>query len=196
MRVVQSPMLIRNWQEKQVLFPAFLRFHDISRAFYLFSTPSAPFSPLAFFSTSFLGTMIMCPQPIHFKRKSAPTRIISHSLLPQGCCFFIINLSPGRTSIISTSVRLFFQYRLLYHFLWSKHNHFSKQSKISMISYFFDIKFYLLHSSISTWNIYPTKKQIHAYYRGSFYQMYNLLLKARIYKTTITEYMYVILGDF
>lgn len=39
---------------------------------------------LVFFSTILRGTMIWCPQPMHFSRKSAPTRRISHSLLPHG----------------------------------------------------------------------------------------------------------------
>lgn len=50
--------------------------------------------PRSFFSTSFLGTIIWCPQPIHFRRKSAPTRMISHSLLPHGCGFFSFTISP------------------------------------------------------------------------------------------------------
>lgn len=56
-------------------------------------------SPLVFFSTSFLAIMIWCPQPTHFRRKSAPTRRISHSLLPHGCCFFNRTTSP--TSYLS-----------------------------------------------------------------------------------------------
>ena len=47
-----------------------------------------------FFSTSRLAIMIWCPQPRHFRRKSAPTLRISHSLLPQGCVFFIRITSP------------------------------------------------------------------------------------------------------
>lgn len=65
-----------------------------------FGVPSLPVKPLAFFSTSFLGTMIIWPQPVHFKRKSAPTRRISQSLLPQGCCFFNVTISPISKTII------------------------------------------------------------------------------------------------
>ena len=50
--------------------------------------------PRSFFSTSFLGTITWCPQPMHFRRKSAPTRMISHSLLPHGCGFFSFTISP------------------------------------------------------------------------------------------------------
>ena len=48
------------------------------------SVPSARLCPRQFFSTSFRGTMIMWPQPMHFNLKSIPTRRTSHSLLPQG----------------------------------------------------------------------------------------------------------------
>ena len=34
------------------------------------------------------------PQPQHFSLKSAPTRKISHSLLPQGCFFLSCTISP------------------------------------------------------------------------------------------------------
>ena len=50
--------------------------------------------PRSFFSTSFLGTITWCPQPMHFRRKSAPTRMISHSLLPHGCGFLSFTISP------------------------------------------------------------------------------------------------------
>ena len=61
----------------------------------LFSAYSLFFiSPLAFFSTSFRGTIIWCPHPMHFRRKSAPTRRTSHSWLPQGWGFFILITSP------------------------------------------------------------------------------------------------------
>ncbi len=46
---------------------------------YFTSVPSGFLSPLVFFSTSRLVTMTIWPQPMHFKRKSAPTRRISHS---------------------------------------------------------------------------------------------------------------------
>lgn len=59
---------------------------------------------LVFFSTSFLAIMIWCPQPKHFNLKSAPTRRISHSLLPHGCCFFNLTISPTSYSNFSISV--------------------------------------------------------------------------------------------
>lgn len=51
-------------------------------------------SPLVFFSTNFLETIIWCPHPRHFKRKSIPTRKISHSWLPHGWAFFNFTISP------------------------------------------------------------------------------------------------------
>ena len=52
-----------------------------------------------FFSTSFLGTMIWWSHPQQRIRKSIPTRKTSHSLLPHGCGFFMIILSPTSKSI-------------------------------------------------------------------------------------------------
>lgn len=54
------------------------------------------------FSTVFLGIMIWCPHPRHFKRKSMPTRRISHLFSPQGCGFFIFICCPIEKSILST----------------------------------------------------------------------------------------------
>ncbi len=56
-------------------------------------------SPLVFFSTSCLVTITICPQPMHFRRKSAPTRRISHSWLPHGCGFFSFTISPTSYTI-------------------------------------------------------------------------------------------------
>ena len=52
-----------------------------------------------FFSSSFLAIIIWWPQPKHFNRKSAPILKTSHSLLPQGCCFFNLKMSPTWISI-------------------------------------------------------------------------------------------------
>lgn len=75
-----------------VLFKGFLQFFF---NFYYVGTCAVSITqacffvrPRSFFSTSFLGTITWCPQPMHFRRKSAPTRMISHSLLPHGCGFF------------------------------------------------------------------------------------------------------------
>ena len=81
-----------------VLFKGFLQFFFI---FYYVGTCAVSITqacffvrPRSFFSTSFLGTITWCPQPMHFRRKSAPTRMISHSLLPHGCGFFSFTISP------------------------------------------------------------------------------------------------------
>lgn len=55
---------------------------------------AAFFKLFVFFSTRRLVTMIIWPQPLHFKRKSAPTRKISHSWLPHGWGFFNLTISP------------------------------------------------------------------------------------------------------
>ena len=62
---------------------------------------------LVFFSTSFLAIMIWCPQPKHFSLKSAPTRRISHSLLPHGCCFFNRTTSPTSYSVSYTHLDVY-----------------------------------------------------------------------------------------
>ena len=46
------------------------------------------------FSTWRRASITWCPQPAHFNLKSAPTRRISHSRLPQGCGFFNLTISP------------------------------------------------------------------------------------------------------
>ena len=46
-----------------------------------------------------LGRTIICPHPKHFNLKSTPIRVISHNLLPQGCCFFVCTISPILYSI-------------------------------------------------------------------------------------------------
>ena len=81
-----------------VLFKGFLQFFF---NFYYVGTCAVSITqacffvrPRSFFSTSFLGTITWCPQPMHFRRKSAPTRMISHSLLPHGCGFFSFTISP------------------------------------------------------------------------------------------------------
>ena len=81
-----------------VLFKGFLQFFF---NFYYVGTCAVSITqacffvrPRSFFSTSFLGTITWCPQPMHFRRKSAPTRMISHSLQPHGCGFFSFTISP------------------------------------------------------------------------------------------------------
>lgn len=49
---------------------------------------------LMLFSSFALVPMISCPQPRQRSFRSAPILVTSHSLLPQGWFFFIINLSP------------------------------------------------------------------------------------------------------
>ena len=41
-----------------------------------------------------LGSIITCPHPWHFNLKSTPILVISHNLLPQGCTFFVLTISP------------------------------------------------------------------------------------------------------
>ena len=53
-----------------------------------------------FFSTCFRGSITWCPHPKHFRRKSIPVLRISHSLLPQGCCFLSFIISPTNKSIL------------------------------------------------------------------------------------------------
>ena len=73
----------------QAFFDFFFSIIPIKYIFY-----STDFIFFTFFSTSLRAIIIWCPQPMHFKRKSAPTRRTSHSLLPQGCCFFNFTISP------------------------------------------------------------------------------------------------------
>jgi len=48
-----------------------------------------------------LSTITTCPQPKHLSLKSTPTLVISHNLLPQGCCFLVLTISPILYSILS-----------------------------------------------------------------------------------------------
>ena len=57
------------------------------------------FFDLIIFSAFCLSTIIVCPHPQHLNLKSTPTLVISHSLLPHGCCFFIFTISPTLYSI-------------------------------------------------------------------------------------------------
>ena len=66
-------------------------FHILLCIFYNSAFFLSPFVP---FSTCRRGSMTWWPQPVHFNRKSAPTRRISHSGLPQGCGFFNLTISP------------------------------------------------------------------------------------------------------
>ena len=54
-----------------------------------------------FFSALLRGSISSCPQPRHFRRKSAPVRSTRHVLDPQGCAFFIVKISFNRISIVS-----------------------------------------------------------------------------------------------
>lgn len=68
-------------------------------------------SSVIFFTIIFnafcLSTIIVCPQPKHFNLKSTPTLVISHSLLPHGCCFFVFTISPILYSIYSHTLSIY-----------------------------------------------------------------------------------------
>ena len=57
-------------------------------------SPPGFLKPLALFSTRGLAIITWWPQPKHSSRKSAPTRRIFHSRLPQGWGFFSFTISP------------------------------------------------------------------------------------------------------
>ena len=61
-----------------------------------------------YFSTLLRGFMISCPQPVQRILKSAPIRSTSHVLLPQGCFFFMVTMSPTRISKVHPPFLPFF----------------------------------------------------------------------------------------
>lgn len=95
-----KPFLLQISALFSVLSRHFAQSGRLGHILYFSTVPSGFLRPLVFFSTSCLVTMTIWPQPMHFSLKSAPTRRISHSWLPQGCGFFSFTISPTSYTIL------------------------------------------------------------------------------------------------